>query len=137
MNQTNKKRGAPLKECMGCGKRCHARMANCGDCGYVFYKKKNKNQPIENWKELSPGDKIKSVKGHGPYWLNPKTKEKTYMGSYGKFSVQDVGKDHIVVHQKIGNTRVTSGTEVLYMGDHVKSPLCDNLYNCPHKLIRV
>ena len=136
MANTKKKRGAPLKICQECGESCHARVAVCG-CGYVFYQKSNKNKPIENWQELGPGDTIKSVKGHGPYWLNPETKEKTYMGSYGKFSVRDIGKDYIIVCKKIGNTRVNSGTSVLYMGDRVKSSLCDNLYNCPHKLVRV
>ena len=45
-----------------------------------FTKKSRKNQPIENWQELSPGDKIKSVKGYGPYWLNPKNKRKDVYG---------------------------------------------------------
>jgi len=131
-----KKRKAPVKKCKECGKMSHARTATC-QCGYVFYQKKQRNKAIENWQDLRRGDLVKSVKGHGPYWIHPETQEKTYMGSYGKFSVQDVGRDYIVVHERAGSHKYGSGTIILYMGDHVKSLLCDNMYRCPHKLVRV
>lgn len=133
MTKAKKKRGAPLKNCSGCGKCCHARVANCSDCGYVFYAKKNNRQEIKDWQSLKRNDVIKSVKGHGPYWINPETKEKTYMGSYGRFRVQEVGPDYIMAY----SIKAGSGIEVIYMGNRVKSQLCDNLYNCPHKLVRV
>ena len=123
----------PLKTCPECKKQCHARLSTCS-CGFVFYKKKP-SKIIKDWKSLKVGDTIRSVYGNGPYWQDPKTKEKTYMGSYGKFVVNYVGENYIRC-QEIGRNRV-SGTVILYMGDKVKSLLCDNLYKYPHKLVRV
>jgi len=131
--KTKKVRKAPLKTCPECENKSHARTATC-KCGHVFYKKKNKGREIKDWRSLQPNDVVKSVKGHGPYWINPQTKEKTYMGSYGKFRVQEIGKDYIMAYNaKAGSV----GIVVIYMGDRVKSQLCDNLYNCPHKLVCV
>ena len=127
----------PLKTCPECGGKCHARKSTC-ECGFVFYRKKN--SVIEDWKSLQKGDVVKSVGAKGPYWLNPETKEKTYMGSYGKFVVQDVLKDHIVVTESYTPRRKLSrhgGFHTLYMGKKKKSELCNNLYNCSHKLIGV
>ena len=30
-----------------------------------------------------------------------------------------------------------TGCEFIYMGEHERSNLCDNLYNSPHKLVRI
>ena len=129
----------PLKTCPECGEKCHARKSTCV-CGFVFYEKKNRNKVIEDWKSLQKGDIVRSVGANGPYWINPETKEKTYMGSYGRFVVQEVKKDYIVV-TSAPNPRKRShshgGHHVLYMGSKKKSDLCNNLYNCSHKLIGV
>ena len=123
---------APSKSCPSCNERVHARKSECS-CGHLFYERKNK--VITDWKSLKAGDTIRSVYGNGPYYINPETKEKTYMGSYGKFVVNYVG-DNYIRCQEIGRNRM-SGTVILYMGDGKKSLLCDNLYKYPHKLIRV
>jgi len=129
----------PLKTCPECGIKCHARKATC-ECGYVFYEKKNRNKVIEDWTTLRKGDVIRSVSGNGPYWENPYTWERVYMGSYGKFVVEDVGTNFIRCSKLIKNSRKNykmSGTHILYMGPYHKSDLCDNLHSCPHKLIGV
>mgnify|MGYP001185635245 FL=1 len=129
----------PLKTCPECDIKCHARKATC-ECGYVFYEKKNRNKVIEDWTALRKGDVIRSVSGNGPYWENPSTWERVYMGSYGKFVVEDVGTNFIRCSKLIKNSRKNykmSGTHILYMGPYHKSDLCDNLHSCPHKLIGV
>ncbi len=131
------KRGQPVKTCPACSRKVHARKATC-ECGYVFYERKNRT--IEDWKSLKRGDIIRSVYGNGPYWENPETWERVYMGSYGKFVVEAVGSDHIRCSKIIKNHRSNhkvAGTHILYMGSSHKSELCDNLYSCPHKIIGV
>lgn len=129
---SKKKRGTPLKTCPECNTQCHARKASC-DCGFSFYKKKGSGI-VEDWKSLSKGDIVRSLYGNGPYWKDPDTEEKIYMGSYGKFTVSDVGENHIKAYE---SSKIGSGIHIIYMGDVKKSELCDNLYNCPHKLVSV
>jgi hypothetical protein len=133
---TKKKRGTPLKTCPECQIQLHARKAECG-CGYCFYQKRK--SVVRNWQELKKGDIVRSLHGSGPYWEDPSTKEKIYMGSYGKFKVDKVCENFIRVFGvgKFGKMQTSSSLEVLYMGDVKKSKLCDNLYNCPHKLVNV
>ena len=56
----------------------------------------------------------------------------------GKFKIEGIGVDHIRAYEvgKYGHKQ-QSGTHILYMGKFKKSSLCDNLYNCPHKLVSV
>ena len=131
-----KKRGAPLKTCPQCNTKLHARKSEC-ECGHCFYTKKVRL--ITDWRELKIGDIVRSVYGNGPYWQDPTTEEKIYMGSYGKFEVQGFGRDYIKAYEisKFGKRQVSGGTHILYMGKFKKSVLCDNLYNCPHKLVSV
>lgn len=129
----------PLKTCPACSEKNHARKSEC-ECGHVFYEKKNRNKVIEDWKTLRKGDVIRSISGNGPYWENPYTWERVYMGSYGRFVVEDVGTNFIRCSKLIKNSRKNykmSGTHILYMGSYHKSDLCDNLHSCPHKLIGV
>tara|TARA_Y100000034_G_scaffold128612_1_gene183551 strand:+ start:1234 stop:1629 length:396 start_codon:yes stop_codon:yes gene_type:complete len=128
-----KSRAKPCKKCPECSQTCHARLAEC-NCGYIFYIKKNRNQKITNWQELKKGDTVKSVKGHGPFWINPDTHERKYTGHYGKFIVTEIGKDYIMADGFHKN--IFSGYAILYMGNPCKSDLSDNLYNYPHKLVR-
>jgi len=127
------KRKAPLKNCPECSEQSHARVATC-KCGHVFYQKKNRNSEIKDWQNLQKGDIIKSVNGHGPFWINPETEEKVYMGTYGKFKVHGIGKNYLLV-VKIKNNYTYGGIQVLYMGKPLKSSLSDNLYSYPHKLV--
>ena len=130
-----KKRGVPLKTCPACQSKVHARKSSC-DCGHSFYLKKVR--VIENWKGLQRGDIVRSLHGNGPYWQDPNTQERVYMGSYGKFRIDGIGNDYIRAYElgKLGRSE-NSGTNILYMGIFKKSLLCDNLYNCPHKLVSV
>ena len=133
--ETKKKRGAPLKTCPDCQNNLHARKSSCS-CGYSFYKKKRR--VIDNWKILKRGDVIRSLYGNGPYWQDPSTQEKQYMGSYGRFVVDAVGNDYIRCYEITARgIKNPTGTHVLYMGSFKKSELCDNLFKCPHKLVSV
>lgn len=124
----------PSKKCPRCSSSVHARKSECS-CGHIFYHKKNR--PVDNWKELKVGEAVKSVHGNGPYWQDPETKEKIYMGHYGKFIVKDVGKDYLKCSPVRTLKSASCGTYILYMGRKTKSLLCDNFYRRPHKLVRV
>ena len=129
--QKKSKRGAPKKKCPDCGNKCHARSSAC-ECGHVFYHKQL--SVVEDWTMLGAGDTIKSVKGNGSYWLNPETKDKTYMGVYGKLVVKGIVADGVQAY------RVVKGMkhhilEFIYMGNPKKSDLLDNYFIRPHKLI--
>jgi hypothetical protein len=127
----------PLKKCPDCQKQSHARIATC-KCGFVFYKKKCKNKTVKDWKSLKEGDVVRSVYGYGPYWENPQTKDKTYMGDYGKIIVKSIGKDYVQGFEYSRTRRCGTGRTVyLYMGVNKRSDLMDNLYSCPHKLIGI
>lgn len=125
------KRGAPKKSCPECEGKCHARLSAC-ECGHIFFHKKL--SVVEDWKKLEVGDTVKSVKGHGSYWLNSETKEKTYMGVYGKLIIKNITNDGIQAY------RIVKGTkhhilEFIYMGKSKTSKLLDNYHIRPHKLI--
>ena len=127
----SKKKGAPKKLCPECESKCHARLSSC-KCGHIFFHKQL--SVVEDWKMLGVGDTVKSVKGHGSYWLNSDTKEKTYMGVYGRLVVKNITNEGIQAY------RVVKGTkhhilEFIYMGESKKSKLMDNYYVRPHKLI--
>ena len=136
-------RTAPVKACPGCNSNVHARSSSCKTCGHKFYVTKKDLQRIDNWRDLKPGDKIKSISKNGPYWVDPSTREKLYMGSYGEFVVEQVGANYINCYE-IGKVRKINGRMVncseihtLYMGKFEKSDLCNNLYRDSHKLIRL
>ncbi len=125
------KRKAPQKQCPACEGKCHARASTCS-CGHVFFKKKR--SVVEDWTQLQAGDEIKSVKGHGSYWLNTETKEKTYMGVYGKLIVKSVIREGILAFTVYKGLQ-SSVLEFVYMGEAGKWRLLDNYYRRPHKLI--
>tara|TARA_B100000902_G_C27163228_1_gene839860 strand:+ start:457 stop:735 length:279 start_codon:yes stop_codon:yes gene_type:complete len=83
---------------------------------------------------LGFGDTIKSVKGNGSYWLNPETKDKTYMGVYGKLIVKETVSDGVLAYKVVKGMKHHI-LEFIYMGKAKKSDLLDNYYNRPHKLI--
>jgi hypothetical protein len=139
-------KNAPQKECPGCKSLNHVKVATCV-CGHSFYKAKFKPQIIQQdksvngekmnttWKDLSIGDIIKSVNGHGPFWLNTRNQEKTYMGSYGKFKIVKILDDGIMGVSY--NQDTSKQFEFLYMGEVVPSKNIDNFYRAPHKLFRL
>ena len=127
-----KKRRQPVKACPDCNTECHARLATCKKCGYVFYKKKKRF--VENWKEeLNPGDHIRVVGRSGTYYIK-ESGEKLYFTNPGVYQIKHVRENGLVV---VGKGRHASGYEFLYMGKEVKSSMLDRMYNSPHKLISV
>lgn len=127
-----KTRKTPTKKCPECETHCHVRSSACKNCDHVFYLRKKKNQVIEDWRSLKKGDTIRSVGSNGPYWENPETMDRLYMGHYGKFIVQSVIKDGIMA---VEDKRHSHCYEFIYMGKYKKSHLMDNYYNCPHKIV--
>jgi len=130
-----RKKRIPLKECPACQSKVHARKAECEECGHCFYEKKS--NLVTDWTKLKKGDIVRSLYGNGPYWEDPVSKEKLYMGSYGKFAVNKIGENYIECSEVKKYGGFSSGYHVLYMGEFKRSNLCDNLYRCPHKLIIV
>ena len=127
-----KKRKQPLKSCPDCQEQCHARLATCKKCGYVFYKKKKRF--IENWKEeINPGDHVRVVGRSGTYYIK-ESGERIYFTNPGVYLVKKVLSDGIVV---IGVGRICHGYEFLYMGKEKKSSMLDSMFNSPHKLVSV
>lgn len=142
MAKKKRKRGAPTKGCPDCGAQVHARASACKECGYVFFKKKN--SLVEDFLTLSRGDIIKSVGGHGPYYLNTKddNQEKMYLGNYGIFKVigkWDDGEDNRgVLVRKYKKRLGTSGPmELLYMGIPNGRSATGVMIKNPHKLLLV
>lgn len=125
------KNKAPLKVCPDCQEKCHARLAECKECGFVFYKKKR--SIIEDWKSLQRGDRIRVVGRSGNYYIK-KNGDKTYFTDAGIYSVREVRYNGLVV---IGTGKRSQGCEFLYMGEEKRSSMLDSMYNSPHKLIGV
>lgn len=138
-------RNAPQKQCPSCSAKCHVKCSKC-TCGHTFYSakltpvtakavKEIGEKMSTSWKDLAIGDTIKSVQGYGPHWVNPKTGEKVYMGSYGKFKIRQILKDGIMV---VSNSKFSNNQfDFIYMGETVKSKLTDNMYRSAHKIFRL
>jgi len=129
--------GKGQKACPECGAVNGARAFQCNVCEYAFpnkYGRKRYNRPVSNWNELKRGDCFRIVGGSGSYYMSPDTGERTYMSSKGKYIVNSITRDGILAY---GIGKNNTGCEFIYMGEHTKSPLCDNMYKAPHKLIRI
>tara|TARA_B100002019_G_scaffold284450_1_gene292131 strand:+ start:820 stop:1263 length:444 start_codon:yes stop_codon:yes gene_type:complete len=130
-SKKQRKSRTPTKNCPDCGKHCHARSSSC-ECGHIFFHKQL--SIVDDWTMLGAGDTIKSIKGHGSYWLNPHTDEKTYMGVYGRLVVKNTTSDGVQAYRVIKGMKHHI-LEFIYMGKPKKSDLLDNYYIRPHKLI--
>ena len=128
---SKKKRGAPVKSCPDCQGLCHARLAKCKKCNFVFYRKKN--SVIEDWKSLQSGDYVRVVGRSGTYYIK-ENGDKIYFTDAGVYNIKQIKYNGLTV---IGTGRQSHGYEFLYMGAEERSSLLDNLYNSPHKLVRV
>ena len=129
--------GKGQKTCPECGAINGARAFQCKECDYAFpnkYRRKRYNKPVSNWNDLKQGDCFRIVGGSGSYYVSPDTGERTYMSSKGKYIVNRITRDGILAY---GIGKNNTGCEFIYMGKHTKSRLCDNMYNAPHKLIRI
>jgi hypothetical protein len=101
-------------------------------------KKKRKNTPalnaarinrnlIVDYTTLSKGDKIKVLKGSGPYYI-AESGEKQYLGNKGIFVVDSLLSNGIMAVSKYGSI------EFLYMGQEEKSNVLDNIIRSPYKI---
>ncbi len=130
--------GRGQKVCPECNAVNGARAYQCKVCDYAFPNKHGRirysKRPVRDWRELKQGDCVRVVGGSGSYYLNPHTGERTYMSSKGKYKVHTVTYNGILAY---GIGKNNTGCEFIYMGEHEKSSLCDNMYNAPHKLIRI
>jgi len=133
-----KKRKAPKKPCPSCELLVHARASKC-ECGYQFYEKKSSKQErwAKDWKNLSSGDVIKCVAGHGSYWLNKKTGEKVRSGvsHHGTFEVIGIYGEYIQAKQILRGRIKSTSVEYIYMG---KPHLCETtgvIHKESHKII--
>ena len=129
--------GKGQKKCPECGVVNGARAYQCKECDYAFpnkYGRKRYNKPVSNWNELKRGDCFRVVGGSGSYYESPETGERTYMSSKGKYKVHSITRDGIVAY---GIGKNNTGCQFIYMGVHKQSNLVDNMYNSPHKLVRI
>ena len=130
--------GKGQKKCPECGVITGARAYQCKECDYAFPNKYGKirysKRPVRDWRDLKQGDCVRVVGGSGSYYVSPETGERTYMSSKGKYKVHSITRDGIVAY---GIGKNNTGCQFIYMGVHKQSNLCDNMYNAPHKLVRI
>ena len=130
------KRGQKL--CSKCSNINGARAYTCKYCNEPFEvrakgskikKKRIKKLEYIDWKDLEIGQRIKVMGRSGTYYVS-ENGDKTYMSDPGIYNV--VGKDNngLRVYGKSGYTYI-------YMGPEKKSPLLDNMFNAPHKIMKV
>lgn len=97
--------------------------------------------PPIDWAALQKGDRVKSIKGYGPYIMVEKdllgdgrlTKERVPMGYYGKFRVVEILEDGI---RATGNKQEGENANCfLYMGTPCLGP--NGVYREAHKLVKL
>ena len=119
------------KTCTKCEEECGVRTKTCPNCGQKFatktLKKTKKGIPID-WKSLVKGDRIKILKGSGPYF-QAKNVDKHSMGYHGNFTVHRINLDGIIVCGKFGYGYV-------YMGE---KDYCaqTGIIKVPHKIRKI
>ena len=130
--------GKGQKVCPECNAVNGARAYQCKVCDYAFPNKHGRirysKRPVRDWRDLKRGDCVRVVGGSGSYYESPDTGERTYMSSKGKYKVHSITRDGIVAY---GIGKNNTGCQFIYMGVHKQSNLVDNMYNSPHKLVRI
>ena len=112
------------KTCDKCQTMTGPRTKICKKCGehFVFNLKlrnRIKTNELKDWKSLKRGDVVKSIQGHGPYWINEDGERESF-GYYGLFRVRYVEKDGIGAYP-YGHKQKHGGFHFLYMGKQKKS----------------
>ncbi len=125
------KRGQKL--CPKCDGVNGARQCECKHCGHQMRQRKNRTQPVHDWKDLEKGDFIKVFQGTGPYYLNSEG-ERSYLSVPGSYMVLDTDENGIHCH---GVGKRNSGMNYVYMGPHKKSPIFSSIYRNPHKIVKI
>ena len=120
------------KACSSCDELNGVRAFECKNCGTEFKMKKarrgHKKKHVEDFTTLQKGDLIRVVGGSGNYWV-AENGDKHYFTDRGKYIVRYIEKDGIMA------TGPQGGTDFLYMGKLTRSPLLNNMWRSPHKII--
>ena len=123
------------KSCDKCQTKAGPRTKVCKKCGnhFVFKFKGHrvKTDELKDWKSLKRGDIVKSIQGHGPYWINTDG-ERESCGYYGLFRVRYIEKDGIGAYP-YGIKQKHGGFHFLYMGKEEKET-ASGAISRPHKL---
>ena len=121
------------KTCDNCGTLTGPRAYMCPNCNTPFsfkvQSREKKNTKLIrnfNWRELEPGDKIKST--GGPYYV--KGSDFIPMGYRGKYTVVNIDQEGIVAYSSKG------GYCHIYMGPDKQCPET-KIWKTKHKLIKL
>lgn len=98
-------------------------------------KKKIYENEVQDWTQLKSGDVVRSIRGHGPYFVNCYG-NKIYKGEYGYYEVDSVDYNglHVYEFSPRGKALYHGGRRFIYMGETKK---VDIMNRQPHKLILV
>jgi hypothetical protein len=92
-----------------------------------------------NWKELKVGEYIKSIQGHGPFYVleytDDKEPEVIHMGHYGIFKVAYLEENGIGAYQ-IHRGHRSGGFCYIYMGKQKIESVTGTIMR-PHKIKKV
>jgi hypothetical protein len=135
------KRGQKL--CKNCNQINGARSHTCKHCNHEFVsgatsknkkvkraKKQKKLEHIDNWQELSNGDRIKVFGRSGNYYIG-ENGDKQYLTDAGIYIVKSQDSKGLVVYGNEG------GFGYIYMGPEEQSTYIPNMYRAPHKIAKV
>jgi len=130
------KRGQKL--CNKCNKINGARAYVCKHCNTEFdirgkskIKKPRKLKrltPIDDWKSLEAGDRVKVIGRSGNYYIN-EDGDRQYLTDRGTYIVQSKDETGLVVYN--------GAYGYIYMGEEVQSTTIPNMYRSPHKIFKV
>lgn len=97
--------------------------------------KKVHNDEVADWTALKPGDVVRSIRGHGPHFVNYYG-QKVYQGEYGYYEIESVDYNglHVYEYSPRGKALYHGGRRFIYMGETQK---VDIINREPHKLILV
>ena len=112
------------KTCGKCQTMTGPRTKICKKCGehFVFklrLRNKVKTNELKDWKSLNRGDVVKSIQGHGPYWITSEG-ERESCGYYGLFRVRRVEENGIGAYP-YGTKQKHGGYHFIYMGKEEES----------------
>tara|TARA_R110000824_G_scaffold280251_1_gene468384 strand:+ start:16487 stop:16864 length:378 start_codon:yes stop_codon:yes gene_type:complete len=102
------------KTCNKCDEQCGVRTKICSNCGQRFATqilKKVKQGTSVDWTLLVRGDKIKVIKGTGPYYQSKGGKKSPMGCPHGVFTVFGLNTEGIIVCDKHGFGYVYMGEE--------------------------
>ena len=125
------------KTCDKCHHPTGPRTKTCKKCGrhFVFQPKgrnKIRTNELKDWRSLKRGQIVKSIQGHGPYWINDKG-ERESMGYFGLFKVSGVSADGVGAYPH-GTKQKDGGYHFLYMGQTKENSWNIRWFDNAHKL---